>query len=603
VDSVARQVLRDPLDASNETINGPSGAVYLCYHPDTQILTLRGEETPSDIAASWTELDTRRFRITPISSMKPGDHVLSHEGRWKRVEVVMHRPYSGKLIRLKRRGCGEAALTPDHKIMVLRTPQRSTRHPSRSIDKTLGGNLDWMEARDVQIGDYVAIPVPRVQGKGLVKAGLSYSPKRKHAKGPMPKALKLPFNTNTMRLLGYYLAEGSTKQGAACIAHHAKEMELVEEIDLISQSLGLNTSHHSEGNSGVVQINSAPLASILKKSFGSPAPSKSIPYWLLNLPTHKIKEFLLAYWKGDGFEATAKQGYYYGGFTTSSKDLAWAIHVALAAQKIPSGVHCQDNSAGFKRQDGSEQLLYTVHLGGQAYDDFRSLVGAKVLPRKRKAMSNGMFRRGDYLFYKIIDKSEEDYTGEVWNLQIEGDKSFTTTLSASRNCTVNKGLRFPTSDIPENGSNVSTIFNPAKGEQVRTVSDPDSIAMMAAREGSTGIYEYVMSIPEYRVEDANPIIFMGQLILARHAWPILSGSFETMTIQGWRAGQYFTVNSPKRDIYDYKVYQKQGIKQDPTVYVQTVTKEVNMVRGDDGLTSYLIRNTIAFSTVISEQAV
>lgn len=165
-------------------------------------------------------------------------------------------------------------------------------------------------------------------------------------------------------------------------------------------------------------------------------------------------------------------------------------------------------------------------------------------------------------------------------------------------CIINSGIRFPLSSIPPSGDVIHVVYLPTQGDQVEVIEDPDSIRMMKAREGGDGVHEHIISLPDYRVRDTSPIIGLAELVLDRMAWPVVSGTFKTL-VGGWRAGQSFVIASDNRALFDYKSFWKLGRRQNPTVYVQSVSKRFI----PRGATTYLVENTVEFSNIAAEIAI
>jgi DNA polymerase III alpha subunit/intein/homing endonuclease len=104
-----------------------------------------------------------RQGYVPLADIRIGDEVLTHTGQWCPVSATMQYPCDEKLIQLRAfyddaRG---VTMTGDHKVLVERgreTPgylnkTRRWLHPEF--------NLEWVEAKDIQVGDYVAIPIDK----------------------------------------------------------------------------------------------------------------------------------------------------------------------------------------------------------------------------------------------------------------------------------------------------------------------------------------------------------------------------------------------------------------------------------------------------------
>lgn len=168
-------------------------------------------------------------------------------------------------------------------------------------------------------------------------------------------------------------------------------------------------------------------------------------------------------------------------------------------------------------------------------------------------------------------------------------------------CILNSGIRFPEDHPLEPGSNVDVNYAPVAGDQVITLEDTDSMRMMMSRESggrgpTDGVYERVLSLPEFRVESVETISAYGMLLLDRIAWPVITGQFQTISVEGWKPGQTFVISSPKRDLYDHKEYWKTGRKVDPRVYVQTVARRYVPTR--EGIITEM--TTVNFSSLANE---
>ena len=90
--------------------------------------------------------------------------------------------------------------------------------------------------------------------------------------------------------------------------------------------------------------------------------------------------------------------------------------------------------------------------------------------------------------------------------------------------------------------------------------DANSIAEFQQREGSwsNGTYEKLISLEDLEFIGENPIDNLteyGRSILSLFAWPVITGSFKTDSMQfenHWRAGQHFDLISPTYGIYDLR---------------------------------------------------
>jgi hypothetical protein len=182
-------------------------------------------------------------------------------------------------------------------------------------------------------------------------------------------------------------------------------------------------------------------------------------------------------------------------------------------------------------------------------------------------------------------------------------------------CVPNGGIRFPLSDLPQKDDVIDVDYFPEDGAGgaggsdtlVVVLEDPDSIRMMRQRETtstyvSDGVHESIVSVPEFRVSTLDPLGVLGSLILARTAWPEVTGSFTTVdsTLRTWKPGDAIDLRSAKRNLYSSQDYWRYGQRRDVRVYVQRVQKRFVSSPGEPSGLLYQV--TISFSSVADRQA-
>jgi intein/homing endonuclease len=170
----------------------------------------------------------------------------------------------------------------------------------------------------------------RLLGTGRVTAHRLVSPPdRRHV-----MQIEVPVDVELMRLVGYYLAEGSvantTQNGkkdyynmvelSFGLPEDKEERGLAEDACRIAQELGFGASVYVKQGYWHVVINSRHLAHWLIQEFGSGARHKIIPSWVIALPPVKLRPLLEAYLAGDGYV----KGFQRTG-TTASLQLAYAV--------------------------------------------------------------------------------------------------------------------------------------------------------------------------------------------------------------------------------------------------------------------------------------
>lgn len=99
----------------------PLGQLAACFTPEMRVTTDAG--------------------VKPIAELEVGDHVLTHQGRYRPVLACSRRNYDGEILRIKVKLIGTTLrVTPEHPILT----------PS-----------GWVPAGELQVGDLVALGVPQ----------------------------------------------------------------------------------------------------------------------------------------------------------------------------------------------------------------------------------------------------------------------------------------------------------------------------------------------------------------------------------------------------------------------------------------------------------
>ncbi|NBP86294.1 MAG: ribonucleotide-diphosphate reductase subunit alpha, partial [Mycobacteriaceae bacterium] len=116
----------------------------------------RGE--PVSCFPAGTPVDTPNGPAA-IETLSPGDRVLSHDGTFSVVELVIENPNDQPLVRISHFGHGEPILcTPEHPILVWTTREVSTLIEGDGADPFNG--FVWLAAKDVDPADFIVTTAP-----------------------------------------------------------------------------------------------------------------------------------------------------------------------------------------------------------------------------------------------------------------------------------------------------------------------------------------------------------------------------------------------------------------------------------------------------------
>jgi intein/homing endonuclease len=275
------------LNVSDCFVSGTSSE-GMCVLPDTSILTLgRG--------------------VQKIKDIKIGDKVLTHKGRFMRVNNVTNREYNGDMIKITPHKLRvPIILTPEHRILAIKTKMCQSNYNSftrngkrickpgkcyvkneygleRKYCKYIIGEepwrkyiTEWIESRNLEKGDFVLYPRPNENEADIeyIKIrdyiddflnviGGEYNDNTKqsdlfgsfiedticmdasYARKHAKIPAKIKLDGDLMRLFGYFIAEGDIAGDRQIeFSFHIDETEYHKDVErIMKEKFGLETEH------------------------------------------------------------------------------------------------------------------------------------------------------------------------------------------------------------------------------------------------------------------------------------------------------------------------------------------------------------------------
>jgi len=413
----------------------------LCVLPDTKIIT-------------------ENFEPKAIKEIKIGEKVLTHLGRFKKVEEIFERDYKGEMIEISLSNLKTLTLTPEHPVLGLRredikcyySHSRENTLVCRQFYEKICGkrctkrkSFSWqpyfIPANELREGDFICVPLglnyesedPLAIDYNTVK--LTISPFEKTSKAEIEN---LPLNKDILRLLGYYLAEGNVGYNRArwnkkikypsCVqfVFNIKEKEYANDIEKIIKenfpSIKVKLIENKNNHSIVVIVYSKALAEFILYLCGEKVNKKRLSKELLALPPEFQKEIVKAFFRGD-----SKQGNRYSAATTS-EILASQFYWILLRNKIKVSI----NKSRKKTKGG--KFTFFLEINGE---DISKLEDEKII--KIKSKKNKSFIFSNWLFEPIRKIRKIKYRGTLYNLKVEEDNSYVANYITVHNCSAGTG--------------------------------------------------------------------------------------------------------------------------------------------------------------------
>lgn len=348
--------------------------VHPCLHPDALVMTDNG--------------------YRPISEVAKGTQVLAADGQFHPVEDVSTHPYtSSHLSDISVRGVCHSSLVSDNHPHLIWRPQRRGA-------ALKGGAVTWVEASQVRKGDYTMTPVLQT-GSTKPEHGLDW-----------------------FFAFGLYLAEGSifrAGHGAKVFTSftlHKNETDLIERVG----RLGKVSVYPKKGTKAVqVVLWGAAVGADFHALGGTGDAFKSIAPELWALPKKYLLEIFRGWVAGDG--GTVRT---YFQAKTVSPDLASQMFLLGELAGYKSNLYFvpppEPGTTGIgERRFKSVLPSYTLQFHPEKKD------GRKQPPRT--------LEHGGTIYTLRYVKSVNTipYTGDVWNLTVEGSPTFQTAVGMSHN--------------------------------------------------------------------------------------------------------------------------------------------------------------------------
>ncbi|NJD98340.1 hypothetical protein E3E26_00770 [Thermococcus sp. LS1] len=345
---------------------------------------------------------------------------------------------------IKARGTVPVRVTPEHMVWVV----KRIRHKSHYSDGTQViwwefEGPEWMTAqelkelvennKDEKISYMLLQPIPETNvdankiplRKETYVANQFGKTKRLHPSLSRTPEF-LPLNFETARLIGLWIAEGSaTKTGVIqfAIGSHEEELTefLIETIKKYFPRANVVVTDHQR-NRRTVRFCNKRFAEWLRENVGSKAHEKHLPEVLFLNRSREIRLGLLrGLIEGDGYvRRNGANRVNYISYTTVSPTLAYQLQLLIASLGYVSSVQKSVRSPGLGK---TRKPVYEVKVSGKSYYSLLDEIGLEVPPKGNRTYNVNMIWNG-YLLFKVRSIEEEFYEGEVYNLEVEGDESY-----------------------------------------------------------------------------------------------------------------------------------------------------------------------------------
>ena len=348
----------------------------------------------------------------PIEFVRPLEKVLTAEGRIGRVLSIRGRDFIGDVIRLELWGHNFLRLTPEHPVLTK--------------------NRGYVKAKELKPDDFVAIPryLPKQSDVIYTESHVAWRQRikgigKRNYSGVMGRASAIATVTaipDTIkltpafgRIVGLFLAEGNTDSGKVVwtLGYDERDTLVEELISLLKSELGVEARTQMRGNSAVkVIVYGTAWAKFFESLCSTGAGMKRLHPDIASAPVNFMEAMFGGWMDGDGWK-NKRRG---DSGVSISHDLALSMfNIATAIGHRPSinwGKATQ--SRGVKMR----QPRWTVEVCSKS-DNYR------------------VEQDETHCWRKVGSINQEKFSGQVFNLSVEGDRSYTAEGIGVHNCTAN----------------------------------------------------------------------------------------------------------------------------------------------------------------------
>lgn len=392
------------------------------------------------------ELVKTPFGLHKIEEVANGEFAISGKGKIKKVLATHEREYKGALITVRLSKLTEPVrLTDDHMVYVVSgAPTYSKNYKNLSRRLNFYKKKYQRKQRLAKIWKY--FPVKKIKAGNLRKKmtllypldftvrdiktiDLSKYITKKwppHGTKPLIPPLQIEVGEELLKLIGYYIAEGSNHRAYIrfSLGNHEEEfakeiLELVKDVFGIEASIYRRTTQENKTGLEITACNSI-LANVFENLCGKGAENKHTPFVFQQLPKEKQSILLEAIFRGDGYERIPhKTKNTYREIITISRVLSEQLRdILLRLGYFPSSLEQKE------KRDAkmvSHKKAYTLNWPVQSeVSKFRHIYEDQ----------DGV----KYWLLPVREAKKRRFRGKVHNLTIEGDHSYVANTFAVANC-------------------------------------------------------------------------------------------------------------------------------------------------------------------------
>jgi ribonucleoside-diphosphate reductase alpha chain len=401
-----------------------------------------------------------------IEEVRPGEEVLTHRNRFRKVTQTMHREIGEPLrtVRLWYLGDRQISVTKEHRFLAFD-----------------GSRVDWVEAQKLTPVHYVKVgridetlPVRELDLAEYVSAAAIEDEVGKlftvtayvGGQGARGRAesrtvcRKVPLDERFGLWLGFFMAEGGVAENGVYFTFSKNEEPYAEAICTLTQQVfgveaAIQRREGQEGHWLRVYVHSKLMVEFMKNFFGGAfhAHHKRLPAWFLTVGKVVQKAFIAGLLSGDGVIRDTSMKIFLANPDLVRQVFAILLRLGVVASIRWEGILRYTRHRGLWINVGTQRYVEAIRAWLEGKWDHDAVLA--------EVPQNDFYKvvDGD-LYVKVKECGWTPPTGEtVYDLTVEGDHSFVAEFAVAHNCYV----------LPIKDDSIESIFQWMK-EAARTYS-------------------------------------------------------------------------------------------------------------------------------------
>lgn len=347
----------------------------------------------------------------PIEMIGLGELVVCGDGTFRKVTKLFKQPYTGSMIRLGTRvGVGCNLITPNHEFLSLKKlhggdkPCQSHRcGKSSRYNEHEAHDVEWTPIGELSIDSHLVVSCP-TEYFDIDKLTIPEKYTGIRRKGTQT----FEVNDDFLWIIGMFIAEGSSTKNKIQFAISKNEIEYADRLECFfnKHNFGYHWRKDIDSYGGrVLIVGSRMLAEWLGDWVGRGCSNKQIPSELLNLPNNKIESLARGILDGDG---------------CFSRNVLHQTSSILALQMSEISLRLGGFPSISVKHPKNKRVAYVLE-GADA-----------LIPRT--SIKRGFWKHKEHTLVKPTIFDTEQYSGFVYNLEIDTIHSYSVQNILVHNC-------------------------------------------------------------------------------------------------------------------------------------------------------------------------